>query len=322
MASERTIETGRAYHFDASIRLKLQATRSLIPPENLRKIKRKRCQKLTIVIVFAWLLMNTDPLYARRTLGAMMASRLLRNVVSDEPKSGLSTIDAVTLIQAMNSNNRANDLNLLKTELELRRKPTQRQQTLTSPDTAVSNRQLPVPTPGRVEVIIAALLAFVAAVLTGRNPLTAAAAALIVIILAIIRVTPMNGQQKNSPLIKKLVIKKTVLPFVIPIPYKKKEKEIIYVYKKHHEKHKEEHKEEHETEDHESHESKLRYKKKKATVRNDNIADIIKGKDVRHKQKNTSGKGERAHLDKIEELVKEQDDLQNLIDKVVEDDSL
>lgn len=293
----------------------------------IQKINRKfrRCQKFTIVVILSWLLMNADSVRSRRTIGALMASRLVNKALTgaDTRSNGLSTIDAITLMQAMNSNNRANDLDLLKTELELRRLPSQQLLRQYQGSTALSDRQLPVPVPVPVPTpqpiaIVAALVAFIAAVTAGLTPFAAFVAALAAAIAAILAVFTNMPQKKNkaAPLIKKLVIKKTVLPFVIPIPYKKKEKEIVYVHKVHKE-HKYKHKGGYE---HHHEESRKKYNVQKSNNSQDDTSDdYIDSKENIKVNPKLRSKKEKNHLDKIENLLKEQNQLQSLVDKVIDD---
>lgn len=189
----------------------------------------------------------------------------------------------------------------------------------------------------------AAIAAFLAAVAAGATP----AAALIAAALAALVPFPTN-QQPNA-LIRRLVIKKTVLPFVIPIPYKKgeeereKERDIVYVPKAvHHHHHEKKHHDEHEHyENHEHKEhhglfehkkkfkSKLKNKFKKHKKSDDNYneptllgspleaaSNKLENFDQLEKLENVN------HLDKIESLLSEQDRIQSLMDEVVNNKEL
>lgn len=317
--------------------------------------KLRKCQKFSIVLFFSWLLMNADPASSRRQIASMIASRLLtRSILNgaadisqvQNNKNGLNLIEAITLIQALNNNNnRGNDINSIRNELELRKLLATEQSLINSRErssaqTALTSRQLPVPVPvpGPVPVpvpvpvpgpvaaaaaAIAALVAFVAAAL-GAAPAAAFVAAfvafiaaLLVVILAIFAAAPQK--KKQNPFIKKIIIKKTVLPFVIPIPIpiKKKEKEIVYVHKEHH--HHKKHKKEYHHDGEES-----RTKKSKPVGLDNRDEDIINLKDFKPKATTEPGtdtlkrRNTKQHLDQIENLLKEQEHLQSMVDKVVD----
>lgn len=322
--------------------LSIRCTRTNIPPLNQNylnfkysKFKIRGMQRWLTVILYAWLFMNNDPIYAQRTLGTMMASRVLnrslRNIVGTnlDFKSGsgsMSTAEAIALITAINSGgNRGSTQTNIDSMTALRalsgdlHPPSAPRQSLTSTllnrqvPTAI-DRQLPVPVPtplpAPVAALVAALAAFLAAVASGATPISAvfaafaaAVAAFLVAILAVFAaIIPVP--KKSSPIVKKLVIKKTVLPFVIPIPYKKKEKEkekekeVIYKYvKPHHHHHHEEHHHEHEHKKHKKH--KKKHMESAASERH-----VL-----------TS----MAHLNKLETLVSEQDKLQSMVNNLIDD---
>lgn len=153
----------------------------------------------------------------------------------------MNTAEAIAMIQAINSNRPHTSPEL--TALALRdhspRSNLFRQSSLIPPSQQiVSNRQLPVPVPVPVPfaVVLVALAGFAAAAAAGAAPMAAVAAAAIAALaalLAAIYAAAVAAVAAKGQLIKKLVIKKTVLPFVIPIPIpiKKKEKEIHYMPK-------------------------------------------------------------------------------------------
>lgn len=262
----------------------------------------KRTRKISMVILYAWLFMNTDPSYSARTIGSMMAQRmlsrsLLRPLAGDpglrSGNGGLSTVEAIALIQAINSNNRGSqhslDINSLKSELGR-----QERQSLLS--TGISDRQLPVPVPVPrpipATVIIAFVSAFFAAVAAGSSPINAFFAAFIALIVALAINKP--EKKNDKALIKKLVIKKSVLPFVIPIPfpipfpipYKKGNNEVIYKYIPKPEHH---------------HHYEKKKKKKHKYKKSDEIEE----------------KQSHDELDKIESLIAEQDRIQRVVDSFV-----
>lgn len=260
------------------------------------KTNLRRTRKISIVLIYAWLFMNTDPNYAARTLGSMMASRILSRSllrpldgvsgIRSGNGGGLSTVEAIALIQAINSNNRGSqqvlDANSLKSDLgglgsrsQLARE--------------IAARQLPVPVPRPVPsaVIIAFITAFFAAVAAGSSPINAFFAAFVALIIAIVINKP--EKKYDKALIKKLVIKKSAFPFVIPIPipipfpipYGKGKSEVIYKYVP--------------KPEHHHHEKKHKYKK---------------SDDFKEKQS-------QDELDRIENLMTEQDRIQKVVDKVV-----
>lgn len=326
-----------------------------------------KTRKIILVALFTWLLLNTDPIAARRTITGMIASRMISRAIGDNfgsrslfrnlgtgsgggGNNGLSTIEAIALIQAMNNNN--NNHNNYRS---------QSTSFLSGQDTALSTRQLPVPvpvpvppTPPLVAAFAAAAAAFLAAVAAGQPPIVAALVAFVAIIIALFPPFPPFPQlpQKNAPIVKKLVIKKTILPFVIPIPIKKNEKKvIIHNHKEKSHKHKEHH-HEHESHDH------YTYKKKSdpdpsedVNSNNGNFDDTIEpelpdiddrryssgssNNDRQYGDENNVDVGTKRHssnknrirkkntttndgrLDHIESLLQEQEQLQRLSDAVV-----
>lgn len=288
------------------------------PSINTRCRKENRCnfrryRKISTVILLAWLIMNTDPTYSLRTVRQMIASRLLNrsllrpwrastnNPPANSNSNGLSIVEAIAIIQALNGNNRNNQLMDVQTLLAnqlANSNPSVARQALALQD--ANTRQLPVPAPPRtiIEAIVAAAVtAFFTAVAAGRPPIiafaAAVAAAAFAFFVAIVVILAEKRKTKSSPLIKKLVIKKTVLPFFIPIPIKKEEKKIIYKYvkKPHHKEH-----------GHDEHESKINYKFKKSTE----IPPLDK-------------EDPTAPIDQIEGLLNEQDRIQMILEKLVEE---
>lgn len=273
-----------------------------------RRITLFRAKKISLVLIYAWLFMNSDPGYNHRVVTAMMMSRALSRNSLFRPFSGrrsnansLSTIETIALIQAINSNNRGYqqlDLNTNLNSSPLRQVDLSRQQLEYSLE-----RQLGPPLPRAA--VVAAVAAFLTAVASGLNPVaavaaaaSAAAAALLIILISLTKIRNKNDGkgkgkgkgkgEKSKPLIKKLVIKKTVLPVVIPIVIKnKKEEEKIYkVYKKKPEHH------------HESKESKVKYKYKK-------IDESRKKSDSNYS------------LKQIENLLEEQNKLQSVVEQII-----
>lgn len=264
-----------------------------------RKITLFRAKKISLVLIYAWLFMNSDPGYNQRVVTAMMMSRALTRHSPFSPFGGrrsnmnpgnsLSTIETIALIQAINSNNRGyQPLDLNRNSSPLRQLDMSRQQLEHSLE-----RQLGPPVPRAA--VVAAVAAFLTAVASGLNPVaavaaaaSAAAAALLIVLISLTRMKNKQdgkGKGKGKPLIKKLVIKKTVLPFVIPIVIKsKKEEEKIYkVYKKKPEHH---------------HESKIKYKYKKTDEPMDKLDPD-------------------PSLKQIENLLEEQNKLQSVVDKII-----
>lgn len=209
-----------------------------------------RSKRFCLVIFYSWLLMNIDPSYARRSLSSLIASRLLGGVLRSSGSSStggsLSAIEVIALIQAMNNQRSAQIPNELMDYLKAstsvpgmtslaKYNALQRQQ-MQSLD-----RQLPVPvpvpTPLPIAVVFTAIAAFFAAVASGLQPLVAVVAAFIaayvafLAIIVIVFASVAKKSKQEKALIKKLVIKKTVLPFVIPIPIKKKEIHYKYIHK-------------------------------------------------------------------------------------------
>lgn len=278
------------------------------PKFDTRKVK--NAQKYLLVLLYAWLFMNVDPSYAQRTLGAMMAARLLSRPSRSQTNGGMNTAEAIALIQAINSNNRhTNDYPLQALESVNKRQ-------LQPQPTALSNRQLPVPVPVPVPspplpvaVVAAAIAALLAAISSGLPPVAAIYAVVVAIALVIVAsfvniVNPMQKQSKQNPLIKKLIIKKTVLPFVIPIPIKKKEKEVIVKYKPIYVHKKEHHKKEHYHHDDE-HYDHSDHRSDRDTFIDNNAPD-------------TDADHDHTKLEKIEKLLQEQEQLQALSDKLIE----
>lgn len=301
-----------------------------------------RARLYTIAILFAWLLMNSDPLYQRRVLATMSAASILDRSIrslfqplrfrgSSSNNGGMSTVEAIALIQAINSNRNSN-LSPELTALMLRQPTpelsnlfssltTDRQSSLTPPSQQiVSDRQLPVPLPVPipVAVVLAAVAAFAAAAAAGFAPLVAVAAAALaalaaILVALIIVVGLIKGKGKGKgggkgkgkgkgAFIKKLVIKKTVLPFVIPIPIpiKKKEKEIIYMHKPehHHYEHKEKGK---------GHSYEIAYKQ-----------DVADDAEIERKSKPTKSTPPKDNdsLDRLQILINEQTKIQKALENV------
>jgi len=276
------------------------------------------------VFLLAWLIMNTDPAYSQRARNSLRSVKLLRRSFltpfgfpgpTTDRNTGLNAVEAIALIHAMNNNRQQDPLGDLGSLANNVKGPTSRQNQLIrqitqpiSSSTSTTQRQqtaldrqipVPVPIPAPLAAVVAAVAAFAAAVLAGFTPIAAVVAALaaaaaaflaalLAAILAIIAVLP----AKRAPIVKKLVIKKTVLPFVIPIPFKKKEKEVIYKYipKPVHV---------------HSHEEKKE-----------------KGKHHDHHDLSDSDEAyaETGRLDKIQSLLSEQDNLQMLVDGIVKKD--
>lgn len=316
--------------------IKYHTCQNYVASKSIR-FKQLQPRKLLTVLLYSWLFLNTDPTYSQRTLGSMMASKLINRTLlrplgakldasASRSGHGMSTIEAIALIQAINGNRGAQSIDpeSLRQLIEGGRGSTARKShtaLATRQHSAISNRQVPVPVPlpvpAPIVAVVAALAALVAAIAAGLTPfaaiavaVVAAAVALLAIVLAVIAalVVPI----KAAPIVKKLVIKKTVLPFVIPIPFKQKEKEkeIIYKYipKPIHIHHKEkEHKHEHE-----HYEFKHKYKHKKVDL-NTARATSPEGQDSQAMNEQGS-----ASLDKIENLIVEQDSLQKLVDNVIE----
>jgi len=259
------------------------------------KVRLKGSGKMLLVVLYIWLFLNAGPTHSLRSLRALMspglstsnlfaqtlAGRSLAGKSKTDNGNGLSTVEAIALIQAINSGNRGNSLDQGTQAIETR------QHILSQP----SNRQFPIPVPVPAPLpnplgaaLAAAIAAFAAAVARGLAPAAAFAAAVaaaaatflaaIAALFAVVLIRP----KTTSPFIKKLVIKKTVLPFVVPVPIIKKEKEVIVKYKAKEQGHKKLHE---------------RYEK---------IGD----------------RSHKAQLDKIERLLTEQDKLQSLVDRVVE----
>lgn len=290
------------------------------------KVCSRRFRKISIVICFAWLLMNNDPANSLRTVREMAASRLLNRSLfgpfagryedgsGSRNQNGLSTIEAIALIQAINGNNRNNQQpdvgSVLKQE---RSRSSLTRQAVTQQTSEIQTRQIPPPPvivqPVIVQSIVAAAVAaFFAAVAQGQPPfvafaaaVAAASAAFLLVLIERILVVNKDKNQKAAPLIKKLVIKKTVLPFFIPIPIKKQEKKIIYKYEKKPEYHKKE--EHHEEYDHDEHESKVNFKYRKS---------------LNSPPKKSVTKD--STLNKIESLLSEQDRIQAILNKLEERD--
>lgn len=249
--------------------------------------------------------------------------------------NGLNAVEAIALIHAMNSNpvgarqaaeqhlgDLGHILNVDQQKSATRPSVFSRQAySSNSAQYALAQRQqsalerqvpvpipvpVPAPVPTPVAALAAAVAAFVAAVFAGLTPFAAVAAAaaaalaalfaaaLLAIIIALLAVPKVK---KQAPIIKKLVIKKTVLPFVIPIPFKKKEKEIVYKYihkpvHVHHEKKK----------------KKSKYYEIKMKKSDDSVSKL---------EDDISQPREVEHLDKIQSLLSEQDRLQTLVDDIV-----
>lgn len=300
--------------------------------QKLRFIRRN-----LVVALLAWLFMNTDPAYPQRVLGSMLASRIIHNSLT-RPTSlsslmggryndngnhfnhhhGMNTAEAIALIHAMNNTRGNNPVDLsplLRNEVasshaRTRESPMrnyldrQRTNALDRQQPTSLNRQANPLNPLQVLMaLVTALATFLMAAATGANPVTAAlaalAAALAALLAALAAVVVVPTPPVGFPLVKKLIIKKTVLPFVIPIPYKKKEKEIVYIPKPVHYHHKEHHHVEH------------KYKKHK---KSDFLEDDI-----------TSPPPTRVldshnldHGDKIQTLLSEQDRIQSIIDQIAE----
>lgn len=273
------------------------------------KRRLKRARKISTVVLFAWLFMNNDPGYAQKILGTMVASRMLSRALTRPMMmrandrfghGGLSAIEAIALIQAINNNRGALDLPL-RNDLMVRPQALRADQRQLAGymDQNMLARQAGggvIP----VAVLLAAVAAFLAAALAGATPLAAAvaaflaaAAALLAALLALLALLVDRNDNKNgkNALVKKLIIKKTVLPFVIPIPFKKKEKEIIYKYIPkpiHHVYH--------------DHSKKSKKYKKHYEYEDDYLSD----------------KQDIAHVDKVKSVVSEQDRIQALVDDVIE----
>lgn len=152
----------------------------------------------------------------------------------------------------------------------------------------------PRPPPGPT-IILVAIAAFIAAVIVGAPPPVAVVVAFFAVVFAFLTIIVQTQAVKDKGLIKKIVIKKTVLPFIIPIPIKKKEKEIIYkekpvpVYIK--------------SQDHNNHHSHHEYKKMDSRE----MAGI-------------GGHFDTDKLDQIEDVVNEQDKLQSILDGLLNND--
>lgn len=266
----------------------------------VRKRTLFRAKKISLVLIYAWLFMNLDPGYNHRVVKAMMMSRAQSRYPWFSPLRGrrdnitpgnsLSTIETIALIQAINSNRGPLDLNINQSPLPIRQLDTQRQQLATNLE-----RQLAPPLPAAV--ILAAVAAFFTAVASGLAPVaavaaaaSAAAAALLAIVVSLMKMKNKNDGKgkggKGKPLIKKLVIKKTVLPFVIPVVVntKKEEEKYYKVYKK---------KPEH------YHESKKHYKKM------DKPIDKIDKPSL------------DPSMNQIKYLLDEQNKLQSMVDKII-----
>lgn len=263
-----------------------------------------RAKKISLVLIYAWLFMNSDPGYNHRVVKAMMFSRAYSRHPWFSPLSGrrgnitpansLSTIETIALIQAINSNRGSLplDLNGNLNSSPLRQLDSTRQQLEYGLE-----RQLGPPLPRAA--VVAAIAAFFAAVASGLSPFaavaaaaSAAAAALLAIIIILIKIKFIEkgkgkGKEKSKPLIKKLVIKKTILPVVVPIVIKsKKEEEKYYKIIK-----KPEHK----------HKSKAYYKYKKVDrpITEEEKPDLD------------------PSLKQIEYLLNEQNKLQSMVDNVI-----
>lgn len=284
--------------------------------------------------------MNTDPIYPQKVVRSMIAARLARSLTkpfvdiasgaTETGRSnggGLNTAEAIALIHAMNSGNRgggqSTDLSLLAASLPSQQNTRTRQATsLFQPSREVTSRQAPVPVPVPLPVpvpiplaaAVAAFAAFAAAVLAGLTPFAAvflaAAAALVAILAALLAILIVVAPKKNAPIVKKLVIKKTVMPFVIPIPIKKQEKKIIYKYypKKEHHHHHEEHHEEHH---YKKHKGKYKYKKSDEDV----DSSLLETTTLLPNEL-----GDLGQINKLDTVLSEQDRIQNLIDEVVQGD--
>ena len=314
---------------------------SLKLSQKLRLIRRN-----LLVATLAWLFMNTDPAYPQRVLASMLASRLIQNSLTrpsstsftslmggkhsdhgnyDHHHHGMNAAEAIALIHAMNSNRGSSnqvDLSpLLRNEVasshatKHRESPMnnylQRQQlsALDRQQSAVLPRQANPLNP--LQAVVAALAAALAAVAVGAAPLAAllaaVAAALAALLLALVPAVPMVPVPQPS-LVKKLVIKKTVLPFVIPIPYKKKEKEIVYIPKPVHYHHKEHH-----------HHVEHKYKKHR---KSDHVDDDLTMTMTPPSPPRVLDSHNLDHPDKIQTLLSEQDRIQSIIDELQESRSM
>lgn len=309
--------------------------------------------------------MNTDVSYKcrlARSFRLLSGSRLfsrqpdsVQGILRRNRNGGMSTIEAIALIQAINSgaNNRqaygpplsdgyaggpysgvrngaAGGGGALSRVRQLVQETTGRQQAVQQ----AQNRQIPVPVPVPAPfpsaVVAAFVAALVAAIAAGFPPIIAIAkavvAALVALIIIIIQNKPMKS--KASPLVKKIVIKKTVFPFIFPITVKKKEKEIIYKYikPKDHEHH--EHKEEHHEET--QHYSKYKHKKidlspiepedrelKPELGTNDYAPQPEESEPLNLPPPPAAQSSKASHLESIESLVDEQDKLQTIADSII-----
>lgn len=182
----------------------------------------------------------------------------------DKPSSSNNQDETTDIIRFRDTRhrNRSRLSSVLSRQFDHRQQSDQRQLTdLQNPDRQIAVRQAPPPVPPGLPAALAALVALLTAALTGLTPL----AALLAILAALLPFLfpfpfpfppypPFPGQPPfpNYPIIKKLIIKKTVLPFVIPFPYKKKDNDKIVVVhtEKHHGHHHHEHKYKHKSDHH------------------------------------------------------------------------
>lgn len=269
----------------------------------------KRNRKLFTVILYAWLFMNTDPIYPQRVLRSMVASRLSRSFVrpfidinnsgggGSNGHNGLNAAEAIAMIHAMNGNRgsgasggggQREDLTTALITNRNHRPLNSRQLSVLPPSQGIDTRQAES---APIAVVLAALAALLAAAIAGLTPAAALLAAALAALAALWAILAALVPNRSSPIIKKLVIKKTVLPFVIPIPFKKKEKEIVYVPKPVHHYHKE----------HVHIVHKKKYKKSDDSF-NDELQD----------------KRDLNQVDKIRTVLSEQERIQNLLEEAIE----
>lgn len=294
----------------------------------------RRNRIFALAIFYAWLLMNADTsnrriavqslrllsrAFHRQTATDILAGRGGRSFTGAGGGGSLSTIEAIALIQAINNGNRnANSYPYGDSGGSLRQQQRsggglrQLMDAATSGN-QISNRQLPVPvpvpTPFPAAIVAAFVAAFAAAIAAGFPPLIAivkaiaAAAALLVAVIII----NFSAKNKGNALVKKIVIKKTIFPFIFPITVKKKE-EKVYKYK-----HKPEH---HHHEEVEHYEIKHKKKHKKHKYQKVDVDDVEE-MPLAPLPTIPTITDRPQHLKTIESLLDEQDTLQSVSDAVL-----
>lgn len=319
--------------FGISLIATVARTKTLPTKQHLKSIKRN-----LVVAILSWLLMNTDPAYAQRAIKSMIASRLLQRTVaqmspfnalkthsSSDTHNGLNAVEAIALIHAMNGHRNSGGGQLDMSQLlradhgggtgsggaASNSRSQSGQLAMRQADLVPLNPlQRQALAPATVAAAVAAAAAaFLAAVVAGLAPLAAlaaafvaAAAALLAALVAVLALVPVPMANKAAPLVKKLVIKKTVLPFVIPIPIKKKE--VVYIpqpvhYKEHH----------HHVEHKQKQKHKHKYKKHK---KSDDLEDLS------YEPPAMSRSLDPDQSSKIHSVISEQDRIQDIVDNLVE----